>query len=417
MFKKLIATSLLVLVAVAAQAQQKATLSELVARLISVNYDIRLSQINTQKAGNNVTATPFLPTLSANARAQQNAVGNTTNTLGVGASLNWTLFDGLAMFDTYERSKQQLSISQLSEHLKLEDMVSQVKGQYYLIVSLNSRAKVARELVNLSRIRYEDALLKYSIEALSGLEMKLAKTDLNADSTNLIRQIEAVDVAYIKLNNMLNFELSDRGYIQDSIAINTILDRDEMEQLVANQNTEILLSKKGVVVSDLNVKLAKSSMFPTLDFALGYNYNAVNERPATDFRNSNGINFGVTLGVKIFDGLEIQRGIKNARLDQQSSQVSLDNVRQSVMSDFTKGYTNYENNLQLIDFERENASAMRLNLEVAMERYRLGELSGIDFRTIQQQYLGAVDRQINALYLAKSSEVSLFILAGIIIDK
>lgn len=417
MIKRSLIILTILLASLTAYAQDELTIKELIERLVEQNYTLITDELRTRQAQNNVTPAPFLPTLSATARQSYSSVGTTSNTLGVGASLDWRMFDGLAMFNLYDKSKTELSVTELSARSNLESLVSQVKGQYYFIVSLNSREKVARELVELSRIRYEDALFKYNIQALSGLEMKLAKTDLNADSTNLIRQIEAVELAYIQLNRILNFNLDKRGYVHDSIMVEAMLGRDALERLVQEQNTEILLSKKGGELSELNLKLAKSAVFPTLDFAAGYNYNAVTERPSSDFRSSNGVNFGFTLGVKIFDGLEIRRTIRNAQIDREISDISIKDIGNQILAEFDRGYTNYTNNLQLIDFERENAELMRLNLEVAMERYRLGELSGIDFRNIQQQYLAAVDRQINALYLAKSSEVTLLTLAGMIADR
>jgi hypothetical protein len=53
-------------------------------------------------------------------------------------------------------------------------------------------------------------------------------------------------------------------------------------------------------------------------------------------------------------------------------------------------------------------------VEAAMERYRLGSLSGIEFRDIQLGYLNAVDRKLRAMYQAKLSEVALLLLGGLI---
>lgn len=417
MIKKYLLIIVTLSLSTGAFSQQKMTIDEIVQQLIQENYSIKIEAEYTRKAQNNVNISSMLPTLSATARQSQNTVGATTNTLGLGATLNWRLFDGLAMFSVYEQQKKQLDASILMEMSNLEELIRQVKIQYYLIVSLQSRAKVARESVELSRRRYEETLLRYSIEALSGLEMKLAKTDLNADSTALIRQIEAVDVAYITLNKMLNFGYDQRNYIKDTIIIKSPMEKEQTERIVVSQNTDILLAQKNIEIADLGVKLSKATQYPTLDFTAGYNYNAVNELPASSFRNSQGANWGFTLGVKLFDGLNIRRNISNSKIDSHISNLKRDDVVNNVLAAFNSQYVNYSNNLQLIDFETENSAAMRLNLDVALERYRLGELSGIDFRNIQQQYLSAEDRKINALYLAKSSEISLQALAGIIAER
>lgn len=415
--KKLYLTTIALVLSISVQAQEKLSINELINILIENNYSIKMADLQTQKAQNDHNISPMLPTLSATARQSQSTVGTTTNTLGAGANLNWQLFNGLAMFAEYNRNKTLLEVSQLNQLATLEDLVRQVINNYYLIVSLDSRAKVARELIKVSQRRYADAELRYKLKSYSRLEMTLAKSDLNTDSTFLIRQLESLDLAYISLNSLLNLDNSKRGYIQDTITISETMDRQLISDLVQNRNTEILLAEKGVQISDLDLRLAKAAAYPTLDFTAGYNYNAVNERPAESFKSSNGLNWGFTIGIKIFDAMKIQRSINNSRINQNISNISKLDVISNVTAAFDNQYVNYINNLQLIDLETENSEAMRFNLDIAYDRYKLGDLSGIDFRTIQQQYLSAVDRKINALYLAKSSEISLKALAGIIIER
>jgi hypothetical protein len=47
-----------------------------------------------------------------------------------------------------------------------------------------------------------------------------------------------------------------------------------------------------------------------------------------------------------------------------------------------------------------------------MEMYRLGSLSGIEFRDYQLSYLDASDRKLRALYQTKVSEITLHLMAG-----
>ncbi|MEG2755396.1 MAG: TolC family protein, partial [Mucinivorans sp.] len=122
----------------------------------------------------------------------------------------------------------------------------QVSLQYYLIVSLRSRVQVSIESIGLSQLRYREVLQKYSIGAASGLEMNLAKTDLNTDSSQLIKQQESLDLAYIEMNDLLQFTPDQRGYVSDTIKIMRTLDFDIFAHMTLEQNTQILLSQKGV---------------------------------------------------------------------------------------------------------------------------------------------------------------------------
>lgn len=394
--------------------QQRFAVEQLVERLVENNYSNKIYARRTVQAENNVNLSPMMPSLSATARQSSNGLSE-TNTIGLGATLNWRLFDGLAMFSTYDKTRAQLEVANLNQLANLESLVQQVINHYYLIVSLNSRAKVARELIALSQRRYEEALLRLDIESFSRLDVTLAKSDLNSDSTYLIRQLESLNLAYISLNQLLNFEYRMNGYVNDTIIVDKTFGKNELEELILAQNTQILLSKKGIDIADLNLRLNQAAQYPTLDFSAGYNYNAVNTRPATNYSTSNGANFGFTVGMNLFNGLTTRRNIANSKIDKDISNISLLNTENSVLASFNSIYTSYQNNVRLIDFESENAEAMKFNLETAFLKYTQGSMSGIDLRNIQQQYLNAEDRKINALYLAKVSEISLRALAGVIL--
>jgi len=47
-----------------------------------------------------------------------------------------------------------------------------------------------------------------------------------------------------------------------------------------------------------------------------------------------------------------------------------------------------------------------------LEKYKIGSLSGIEFREFQRSYIDAVDRKLSAIYQAKVSELSLLLLSG-----
>jgi len=85
---------------------------------------------------------------------------------------------------------------------------------------------------------------------------------------------------------------------------------------------------------------------------------------------------------------------------------------QELESEIRQLYNLYTNNLRSINFEEESRESAILNLEAAMEKYRLGSLSGIEFRDYQLSYMSASDRKLKALYETKLSEIRLRLMAG-----
>jgi len=76
----------------------------------------------------------------------------------------------------------------------------------------------------------------------------------------------------------------------------------------------------------------------------------------------------------------------------------------------------YRNNLELSNLEEDNLEAARDNYEIAMERYRLGELSGIELREAQNNLLGAEERLLQAQFNTKLCEISLLQISGQILS-
>ena len=72
----------------------------------------------------------------------------------------------------------------------------------------------------------------------------------------------------------------------------------------------------------------------------------------------------------------------------------------------------YQNNLQMLKLERQNLVAAKENHEIAMERYMLGNLSGIEMREAQKSLLDAEERILSAEYDTKLCEISLLQISG-----
>jgi len=69
-------------------------------------------------------------------------------------------------------------------------------------------------------------------------------------------------------------------------------------------------------------------------------------------------------------------------------------------------------NISLIDLEEANEAIAKENLEITMDKYRIGIITTVEFRTAQLNYVNAKVRYYNAIYQAKLSEITLKELAG-----
>jgi len=403
------------------------TLENCISRALEANYSVVISNNDLLIAQNNVNLEPFLPTVYASSRYSDSRLeqrnytttgdietnSNRTTQAINGINVSWTLFDGFYMFATREKQKELLAQGEYNFRSVVENLVMDVSSKYYRIISLQNQVDLLSELVAISETRYNQALTRYNIGSDSGLEYKQAKIYLNSDSSSLMLQKENLKNAYIDLFTMMNIPLDSRHSVKDTIIPESQLQLHNLIELANMNNTGLNSMRAGEKIAELDIKIAQSYRYPTLDFSTGYNYNFNRSRllPA-NFDESNGFNWGFIFSVPIFQGGQLNRLVKNAHLSRENAAISLLKAKQDLESELRQLYNLYNNNLRLIDFEEESRESAFLNLEAAMEKYKLGSLSGIEFRDYQISYMSASDRKLKALYEAKLSEINLHLIAG-----
>ena len=75
-------------------------------------------------------------------------------------------------------------------------------------------------------------------------------------------------------------------------------------------------------------------------------------------------------------------------------------------------YQTYLTNISLMELEEKNEAIAKENLDITVEKYRIGIIPTIEFRTAQLNYINAQVRLSNAKFQAKVSEIILKQLAG-----
>ena len=156
--------------------------------------------------------------------------------------------------------------------------------------------------------------------------------------------------------------------------------------------------------------LARNYPYVNLTTGYGYTYNRYGTGGNLS-RGTLGLNAGVKVGFTIFDGNR-RREQRNARIGVENAQLTQQRLEQSLRADLSNFWQAYRNNLEVILLEEENLIAAKENYEIAMERYLLGDLPGIEMREAQKSLLDAEERILTAQYNTKLCEISLQQISG-----
>ena len=413
-------------------AQHIYTLQKCLEEGLENNYSLRIVRNEEQIAHNNATLgnAGYLPTLDLSAgyngtldnnETEIRATGESVSEKGVfdqiynvGVNLNWTIFDGLGIQTNYKRLKELERQGETQTRIAIEDFIAALSAEYYNFVQQKIRLKNLRYAVSLSKERLRIVEARYTIGSFSRLDLQQARVDFNADSAQYMKQQELLHTSRIRLNELMaNRDMNDPVIVKDTIITpDTYLRFESLWHATLQTNASLLQANQKQKLARLDLRTVQSRNYPYMKVNAGYGYTHYKYDMGTNKKRDNlGLNFGVTVGINLFNGNR-NREHRNARIAINNAYLERENLEQSLRADLINLWQAYRNNIKLLNLERQNLVAAKENHEIAMERYMLGNLSGIEMREAQKSLLDAEERILSAEYDTKMCEISLLQISG-----
>lgn len=429
-------TAIVLLLPFLSNAQSVIDLNEVIRVGLENNYDLKISRNEQQISDNNVTPgnAGFLPSVGLNSGysvRQSNSDqfpadgsetvstrNSGTQTLDAGLNLNWTIFEGFKVQTNYKRLQELRSVGELNTRLAVENFIADISAEYYNYVRQTLQMRNLRQAVNLSRERLRIVEARYQIGSLSRLDLQQARVDFNTDSSQLIQQYEVLHSSRIRLNEMMGTDNVEQQFMaaDTTISFNPMLSKSELFDNMMKVNAVLLLTEKNKLLGELDLKTLQSRNYPYLRLNGGYGFTHFDYNKGSLSKQRNwGPSVGVTLGFDIFDGFNRSREQKNARIRVDSRELLVERQKLMLQSDFANMWLAYQNNILLTNLEKESLENAQINYEIAMDRYKLGDLSGILLREAQVGLLQAEQRLLTAQYNTKLYEISLLQISGKIV--
>jgi outer membrane protein, adhesin transport system len=418
------------------KAQKVYDLKDCISIGLEKNFSLLVARNNETIARNNYTPgnAGFLPSIDVTSRysgtlnnttqnlsagGQTTTKGSYTTTANAAATLGWTIFNGFNVQTTYKKLNELNQLGSLNAQLSAENLIANIISGYYNYIEQVQMLSNMKYAVSLSKERLRIDEDRYLLGSSSKLQVLQSRVYLNADSSNLSKQFETVRAAQIRLNELMAVEdLGSEFTSKDtSILVNPQLLYEKLLEETLSGNTSLIIASKNKVISEYDYKIIVSRSYPYLNLSTGYSYN-MNTYSSGANKNQviNGMNYGLTLGVNIFDGFNQRRSIRNSSIELKNKDLLYRDIEQGIKADLITIYSAYSNNLRLIKLEEQNLQTASENLDIALERYKLGSLSGIDLREVQKSLLDARERLLSIQFQTKLGEISLQLISGKIME-
>lgn len=425
-------TLLVLLFAVPMQAQEVLKLEDAVKIALQNNYEIKIAS-NVVKI-NQANVAPgnagMLPTVGATITdtnglqnvSQTRSDGTTSSlnnakssSLSYGVNLGWTVFDGFKMFASLKQYKELEKLGEVQLKQTIITKVGDVTTTYFNLVQLQQQLMAMDTTLVISNQRLTLAQNRFSIGKASKLEVLNAQVDLNTDKTNQLKLKETYATTKIVLNQILARDTTLDFTVETAIPVNDQLKLTDLMETAKKQNPQLeaqLINKR---VSELQLKQIKAGRYPTVTLNSGYGLTETHSMLGfTTQSQSAGINYGFNASLNIFNGFYQNRNEKIAKLQIDNAALAIEQQNKTLESQLNTAYQAYSTNLALTKLEKSNEAIAKQNMDITFEKFRIGTITTLEFRTAQLNYINARVRYTEAQYQAKLSEILLNELAGIL---
>ncbi len=305
-------------------------------------------------------------------------------------------------------------ISELEAKIIVENTIAGISTAYYRLILELQRFKVLEQTLELSKARLEIAQAQYELGGAGKRDFLAAQVDYNGDSSLLMTQYQVIQNARVNLNELLATDPGTDYLIQDStISIGKTLSLGELVENAFLDNKLLLANQRRNNDAFLQLKELQAQRLPALNLNSSFNNSVFNSDAGFLIQNERqGLNYGGSITFNLFSGLTLNRRIQSAKVNQRIQDYSLEQYEIQLKSDLQRAYNTYDNNLGLLSIEQKNYQVAKENSEIALERFRLGIASYLEFRDAQVNLLSAENRLITSIYQIKEQEIELLRLSG-----
>ena len=432
---KIYLSIVVVLLSLQVKGQKILTKKEALQIALEHNYGIKVANNNVEIAKNNASIynSGFLPSITTNAGANYdnsnqeierqdgtvtNIDGAETKTYNASVNLNYTIFDGLGRKYDYKQLKETHNLTELQARETIENTYLQLFNVYFQIARLSENTKNLEETLNISNLRLQRAKYQYDYGQSTRLELLNAEVDVNNDSINFINTRQQYINAKRDLNIILGVKQDINYSVETEVNFINLLSYEELLAKAVENNVELKQQEKNINISKYNINANKGSYLPTLGLTSSYGWNK-SDNPATSFLAGsviNGFKAGVNVSWNIFDGGNTKTKVSNAKIALENQEILKEQQVETLENILKNTSEDYFNKLLILRAQEQNVITTQNNFDRTEERYKLGQVSSIEFRQAQINLLNTQTALNNAKYDAKLIELQLLQLSGQLLD-
>jgi outer membrane protein len=336
---------------------------------------------------------------------------NTSSTsFQLGASL--PLFTGFEIPNQIKLSKLNLEAATADLEKAKNDIRMQVAQAYVQILYDMEIADVARRQISIDSAQVARLQAFVNNGKASEAELSQQKATLANSRLTATQAENNLKLAILSLTQLLELPSPD-GFtivrptlaeLDNLVKLDNLTTPDQVYAEAIGVKPEILSQQLKLRGAEHSIKIAQAGHYPTLSLSggLGTNYYTTSGFKADGFGKQLENNFsqyiGLNLNVPIFNRFQTRNRVRNARIDQESQQLQLDNTKKTLYKEIQQVYYNALNAQTKTQSSAEAVQSSKDAFELMQAKYENGKSTITEFNEAKNNYLKSESDLVQARY-------------------
>lgn len=293
-----------------------------------------------------------------------------------------------------EQRRFEAAAADADEQMVDLDLVFEVSQSYFNLLATKQMVRVYDKAVEQRRVHLHEAEVKTKAALRPELDVFVTRAELERAQLNLVQAQNATADAKVQLDNSMGLSEQSPSYEAADVFVPGGI-KEGMNSLVAEGlriRPDLLALEESARAMGAQIKEYRSDYFPEADAMGGYN------AMGTGLPAANNFNVGLVLTWPIFNGFLTTHEVEEARLNQQTIEHAIGDLRQRIILQVKTAFLNWQCAVQEIQRAKGALEASQVELELAEKRYEAGLSSIVELEDAQRHYTYDDAEYANALY-------------------
>ncbi|MDP4281510.1 MAG: TolC family protein [Bacteroidota bacterium] len=318
------------------------------------------------------------------------------------------VFTGGKILNLYKTAKYTENIAKANETLESTELISKVDENYYRVISLKEKVRLAEQYKALVSKLIID-LQNYQQEGIIiSNDLLKARVRENEADLALLKAQNGLTLSQMALCQSIGLSLDSKPELTDTaLEIPLILETKDFVQAGLSQRSELSILQNNVNIAKANVNIMYSRFLP--DVGVTGNFLIANPDMYHGFTQdfNNDWNVSLVCHIPLFHWGERFHTLSAARHQKTSSELKLQETKEMITLQVRQAINQYNESLSKIQLTNRSLQQAEENLKVTNDNFAEGTLKATDVLEAQLLWQKAVSENIDARIEALQNKTNL----------